>query len=226
MRIICLSILLIVVFSAPACGNDVISGKETKLSIEKIFEYAQSRNVQALENLKNEVATANDALLANAYSLALYIASPERFEKQFVDNFPEDLSTIMNILYPLGLRNPPGFLYSIGAIGRIAETGNEKAIAKVVVGVAHSDGAVTELFCQYVVDLLDRHTEKTLVALSQITARERRNSYACFIDWEPKFISLKQKLRKINKGSGSTGQRVKQVVREVEKIKKIDEFRP
>ena len=226
MMIIYLVTLLALVFSAPVVGSDAITSKKPDLTAEKIFEYAQTRNVSALENLKAEVSAANDALLQNAYSLALYIASPGRYENQFVDNFPEDSATIMNVLYPLGLMDPPGFLYSIGAIGRIAETGNEKAIMKVLIGVSHSDGAVTALFCQYVVELLDRHTWKTLVALSRITARERRNSYACFIDWEPKFISLQGKLRGKIEGIDPTDQVVKKVIQEIEHIKNIDKYQP
>lgn len=226
MHILHFVITAFLLFPSSTFASDMSSSTESEPYIAKMFSYAKSHNLEALENLRSEVDKSNRPLLTHAYSAALYMADHKNYEDEFVRKFPTDKDTIMKVLYPLGLMDPPGFLYSIGAIGEIATRGNEKAIEKAVHAVANSDGAATELLCQYVIALLDKHLESTLEALSHIDPLERKDSYACFIDSKPQFLSLKKKIKSQIKTKRPLFEKIEPVIQEIDEIENIEQYNP
>ncbi len=155
---------------------------ETDTYLAKVFNYAKVRNVQALESLKIEIERLNNSTLTRAYSLALYLAASEKYEDQYVDKFPVDSNGIMRDLYEnIELKRfTPRFLYVSGAHwAEIALKGNERAIEKILIGVVHSDGAVSELFCDYTAKLFAKKLQSTVTALSRIDVNERKGTYDC-----------------------------------------------
>jgi hypothetical protein len=190
---------------------------ETDAYLVKIFNYAKVHDLQALEGLRKEIETLNNSTLAIAYALSLYMAAPEKYESQYVEKFPVDSSGIMRDLYEnIELKRlTPRFLYSVEALGEIALKGNEKAIGKILTGVVHSDGAVSELFCDYTAKLFDKKLQSTVAALSRIDASERKGTYDCLKLMESKDVAaLKKNVRKIK----TDDQKVLQVIQEINRF--------
>lgn len=150
--------------------------------LTKMFHYANTHNAKSLEALAEKIKLKNNRLLNNAYFLALYIASPEKYKRQYGDNFPVDYEGIMLDYYEqIELKMlTPKFLYSIESIGLIAEEGDEKAIEKVLNGMTNSDGVVSESFCEVIVKLLQKQPIKTLKCLSSLSKAQRQKNYTCF----------------------------------------------
>lgn len=209
----------IIIFLFFSCSlvlaNGPIMKSNSEEYLKKLFEYAKSKNVQAVENLRSEVVGKPNAILTIGYSLSLYIAAPERYEEQYIDNFPTDFNGIMTILYnEIELKQlTPTFLYSIDAIGKIALKGNEKAVKKVLIGAGQSDGAVGEIFCDYVNQLLYKQLHKTLAVLLLIDVSERKKSYDCFKLMSQEDILLLKK--KIKKTAPVIEQELQHIVKEV-----------
>ncbi len=208
-----LGMMITLLFKAPGASGDTVT-VDANLLLTKIFDYAKAHNVQALEGLKSEVESSSNTTLTKAYSLALYIADPQKYETQYVEKFPVDSSGIMHDLYDnIELKRlTPSFLYSVQALGEIALKGNEKAIEKTLNGVVHSDGAVSELFCDYTARLLGKKLQSTVTALSRIDANERKGIYECLKVMDSKTVAvLKENVRKIK----TSDQRVLQVIQEI-----------
>ncbi len=216
MKIISLLILLFCLTGSLSSANGQKTSDELDSYLKKIFNYANSHDVKALEELKDKIKIKKDRALTNAFSLALYIASPEKYKRQYVDNFPIDHEGIMVDYYErIELKRlTPSFLYSIVSIGFIAEEGNEKAIEKVLRGSIHSDGIVAEEFCDMAVKIINKQLQKTLQAYSRINEADRQTAYSCFQMMDVKeFRALKSKLNKIR--AGATESEIK-IISEIE----------
>jgi len=184
----------------------------------EIFNYANTHNVKALEDLREKIKSKKDRVLNAAYSLSLYIASPERYKQQYVDDFPVDFNDLNDFFEQVEMKGlTPTFLYSIDAIGSIAEQGNEKAIEKVIIGVSLSDAGATELFCDAFMRLFDKQLQKTIRVLFRIDEGIRKRAYSCFEMMEGKeFKSLKEKVNRMKKGATDS---------EIKVIDEIDRYR-
>jgi len=179
--------------------------------LEKMFKCANNHNLSALEELSSQVELRNSKLLAKAYSLALYIASPKKYEQQYIDSFPTDYEGIMLELYEqIELKGlTPKFLFSIEAIGLIAEGGNEKAIEKILLGNIHSDGVVNELFCDILVKLFTKQPEKALRSLSRLNKEQREKNYSCFNLMDLRgFTLLRDNLKKLKSKASESEMKV------------------
>jgi hypothetical protein len=210
--LILLGILIALFKISGANGNAATA--DVHLILTKIFDYAKTHNVQALDNLRSEVETSGDTTLIKAYALALYMAAPQKYEAQYVEKFPVDSKGIMHDLYENieMKRLTPRFLYSVEALGEIALKGNERAIEKIFLGVLHSDGAVSELFCDYTVKLFGKNLQSTLTALSRIDSDERKGTYECLKLMAPGDVAaLKNNIRKVK----TNDQKVLQVIEEI-----------
>lgn len=212
---------LILAFCLLVGGARSISGEmmsnEIDAYLSKMFDCAKAHNVKALEELKNKIKLKENKTLTVAYSLALYIASTKKYKQQYVETFPVDHKGIMYDLYEqIELKNlTPSFLYSIEAIGSIAEEGNEKAIEKVLYGHIHSDGVVAELFCDFLVRLFDKQSQKTLRALSRLREEQRQKNYSCFRMMElNEFSSFKENL---SKAKGKATKSETKIIEEIER---------
>lgn len=192
--------IVVCLIASPLLGNNIQGTNDIDTFLTAMFNYAKAHNLRALEGLRGEVKLKNDRTLTNAYSLALYIASPNKYEQHYVMGFPVDYDGIMHDLYErIELKRlTPKFLYSIESIGLIAQGGNEKAIEKVLQGNIHSDGVVAELFCDILIKLFEKQPQKTLRAFSQIDKEQRQKNYLCFKVLNLKeFTSLKTKIKKV-----------------------------
>ena len=188
--------------------------KETDPFLVRMFDYAKTHNIKALEGLNNEVKLKNDQNLIIAYSLALYIADPEKYKQQYVDNFPTDSEGTNYLTEQIEIKELTPSFFFIDAIGLIAKGGNDKAIEKVIIGISHSDGGATELFCDYLGKLFDKQPQKTIKAFSRIEERQRQNAYSCFELMDEKdFSTVKRKLKKLK--AKATKQEMK-IIREIE----------
>ncbi len=182
----------------------------------KMFYYAKTHNVKALEELRDKIKLEKNRTLTNAYSLALYIAAPEKYKQQYVDNFPVDYEGIMMDFYEqIELqRLTPTFFYSIDSLGLIAAEGNDKAIEKVIIGSIHSDGIVGEEFCDILEKIFDKQLQKAVKAFSRIDEGQRQKAYICFEMMAAKdFSALKSKLEKLK--AKATKLEIK-IIREIE----------
>lgn len=198
---------LIVLFSfliISSLSYSETSYNEIDTYLKRIFEYSKTHDVKVLEELRNDIMVKNNRTLTNAYLLALYIASPEKYKQQYVEDFPVDYDGIMFDLYEsIELKKlTPKFLYSFESIGVIAKEGNEKAIEKILQGSINSDGVVSELFCNILIQLFDKQPQKTLKMLSGLNKEQRQKEYSCFklMDIE-EFVSFKKKLKTIKPAS-------------------------
>ena len=182
----------------------------------KMFDYANAHNIKALEDMKSEIVSKKIGTIVTAYSLALYIASPEKYKNQYIDNFPVTYEGIMYDLYELIelKQRTPKFLYSIESIGLIAQDGNKKAIEKVLEGTIHSDGVVSASSCDILTDLFHKQPRKTLKALSKLSTEQRSKEYSCFkLMNSEEFILLKKNLKKLKPASKLE----KKVIQEIER---------
>lgn len=217
MKTIILLTLLFCMLVGLQLAHGETESNETDTYLAKVFNYAKVRNVQALESLKIEIERLNNSTLTRAYSLALYLAASEKYEDQYVDKFPVDSNGIMRDLYEnIELKRfTPRFLYSVEALGEIALKGNERAIEKILIGVVHSDGAVSELFCDYTAKLFAKKLQSTVTALSRIDVNERKGTYDCLKLIESKDVAvLKKNVRKIK----TSDQKVLQVIQEINRF--------
>jgi hypothetical protein len=187
-----------VICLSSAVGNGASS--DAGAFLKKMFNYANTGNIKALEEMKVEVSGKADKALSLAYSLALYIASPDTYEKQYVEAFPVDFEGIMYDLYEqIELKRlTPVFLYSVVSIGSIAKKGSEKAIEKVFRGYVHSDGAVSALFCDSMKELFLEQSQKTVSALSKIEKGDRQRDYLCLTTMHPtELAELKENIERL-----------------------------
>jgi hypothetical protein len=112
-----------------------------------MFGYASAKDVQMLTGMKERVRASGDPGVADAYSVALYLAAPVEHRQQFVRNFPTTYDRLMKGLYTNveleGLT--PEFLYSFEALGELAVAGDPQAIATLLRAASHSDGVVAKV---------------------------------------------------------------------------------
>ncbi len=201
-------------------GIVLANGKDAEIDMYllKMFEYAKAHDLHALIDLNSKIKTEDNRTLNIGYSLALYIASPIKYKDQYVESFPENYEGIGYDLYErIELKGlTPKFLYSVEALGLIAEEGNTKAIEKVLKGIIHSDGVVSELFCNFMERLFDKQPQKIIHALSELKKEQRDINYSCLKIMEPKKLySLKNELSEI-KPKASKSER--DVIQEIEAL--------
>lgn len=206
--------LIFIIFSIGLCVSYAIAD-ETGIYLERIFYYAKRNDVKSLEEIKDKIKLKDNEILDIAYSLALYIASPEKYQQKFVDDFPVTYEGLMVVLYQeIELKQlTPKFLYSVESIGIIAERGNEKAIRKILEGYIHSDGVVSEFLCDILLNLFRILPQKTLKILSGFDKNQREIVYSCFKSLNKEEVSgLINSLRQIN----ITSEEEKIVIKEIE----------
>jgi len=161
-----------------ACADSPSAGVDAQ--IDAIFQMAKRRDTASLENMKASVDSRSDRSLSIAYSLALYLAAPEKYEDQFVTNFPEDYEGVMLDLYRFEEEHrTPSFLFSFDALGRIAEHGNAQAMRKLVLAAAHSDGVVAEALCEVLGRLISERPRETRAALQKLPSPDRERTVEC-----------------------------------------------
>ena len=195
-------------------ANGVSLFKDSDPLVE-LFDLASKKNASKLESMREVVNASTNNTLRRAYPVALFIAAPSQYEQEFVETFPVDHNGLMEELYGLELKQlTPRFLYSVIALGKIADKGNEKAIQKVLQANTHSDGVVGELLCETFTNLLQDQPRKTLIELSALSANDRGKNYSCLKLLSPENLrSLRKRLGQI---SQETSDREKAVVRQIE----------
>jgi hypothetical protein len=165
-------------------SNGQTASDEQDTFLAKMFNYANTHNLKALEKLRDQIEMKKDRNLSAAYSLALYIAAPKKYRQQYVDNFPTDSEGINYFNERIELKElTPSYLY-------IDE--------KVIIGINHSDGGAAELFCDSLARLFNKQLRKTLRVFSRIDEELRKKAYICFELMEAKeYSSLKTRLEKL-----------------------------
>ena len=207
----------IIVYSSFAVGNGTSTDNDALLKI--MFNYANAGNLRALEAMKVEVNGQRNKNLALAYSLALYIASPKTYERQFVEAFPGDFEGMYYLYDQIELKGlTPAFLYSIDSIGSIAKKGNEKAIEKVFRGYIHSDGVVAEIFCESIPGVFIEQVQKSVSVLSRIEKEDRQKDYLCLLTLSPE--QLAQVKKNIERLTPRVSSQERLVIREIMEIKR------
>lgn len=167
------------IYGQPTSTNQALIEKADPFLV-KMFDYAKDHNISALEDLRDNIITRQDQSLLAAYYLALYIAAPDKYKQQYVDNFPVDDGIMNNYYARIELnRLTPSFLYSFNALGLIAAEDNPKAIEKIVIGVNHSDGIAAEEFCDLLIKTFDKQMAETIKTLSRIDKGVRQETYSC-----------------------------------------------
>ena len=140
--------LLPILLLAPASGAQrvPVESPQTRpdsTSLSALFEHAKRHETDAVLRLGKDPVHAGDRAWEIGYPVALYIASPQKYQRGFVDHFPVDAEGIMQILYEK-IEVPkltPKWLFSFEALGAIAQAGDAPAIQRCVQGLASSSGA-------------------------------------------------------------------------------------
>lgn len=186
-----------IVYPSSGFGNGTSTDNDAFL--KKMFKYANAGNLGALKAMKVEVNEQRNKNLALAYSLALYIASPNKYERQYVEAFPGNFEGMDYLYEQIELKRlTPTFLYSVESIGSIAKKGNEKAIEKMFRGYIHSDGVVSESFCESIPGVFIEQAQKTVSVLSRIDKEDRQRDYLCLSKLSPEQLArLKKNIEKL-----------------------------
>jgi hypothetical protein len=158
------------------CLSHPILGARSDVSdtLTKMFRYANSGDIKSLELMQKDVN--NNKTLVNAYIVALYVASPDRYAKEFVSKFPVDYSGIMYDIYDK-IELPhltPKFLYSFDALGAIADHGDRLAIEKIALGLIHSDGIVSEEYCDNLQRVYGKYRDEVSDVLKSLSADQQK----------------------------------------------------
>lgn len=180
-----------------------------------MFNYAKHRDIKSLERMKKRVDIENNRSIFNAYVLALYIASPRKNTKTFIENFPEDYDGIMDDYYErIELKRlTPRFLYSINSIVSLAEKGNDKAIFKVINGYVHSDGVVSDVFCDGIIRSLNSNTKIVLSHVAELSIEERQVIYSCLTSVDSR--EFENILHKLDNIKATSNERQGDVIKEI-----------
>jgi len=222
MRVIFLNMFLPMLIIGSAFANGDIQQDKRDDYLAKMFSYANAHDTDALEEMRSEIESESDRTLNIAYSLALYIASPKKYEKQFVENFPTDRDGLMKYLFGRieaeGL--PPRFMYSVRSLAKIAEEGNEQAIEKVFQGCLHTGASVAVAFSEASIKVFEKQTEKSLRIFSLLSEKDRQKIYSLtfeyvFIDPE-EFREIKNNLEKLRPRASAKEAQVIQEIKEIE----------
>ena len=94
--------------------------------------------------------------------------------------FPEQ--GVMSFVYRQ-LEEPrltPSYLYSLGELGRMAVSGLEEAVSKLVATIPWAEPPVRPLLCDTLREAMTTHPRLALVAIDAISRKERESVYACF----------------------------------------------
>jgi hypothetical protein len=205
-----------ILYPSFAVGNGISTDNDAFL--KKMFNYANAGNLGALEAMKVEVNGQRNKNLALAYSLALHIASPKTYEKQYVEAFPGTFEGMYYLYEQIELKElTPTFLYSIDSIGSIAKKGNEKAIEKVFRGYVHSDGVISESFCESIPGVFIEQAQKSVSVLSRIEKEDRQKDYLCLSTLSPEQLARGKK--NIEGLTPRVPARERLVIREIMEIK-------
>jgi hypothetical protein len=199
-RDICLVFILFGFLTGIAFASDTISGQNQSISdavlnrsliqergtvelnpiLVKMFKFANEKDVDKLEKMRSVIKNENNRKFSSAYALALYMSSPTKYCDDYVKEFPAD-NEGMRYIYDVEIAGlTPKYLYSIDAIGAIAEKGNSVAIKKILLGVANSDAGAAELFCEHFEKIMDKYLYATIVSFSKLDPISREKTYKCF----------------------------------------------
>ena len=121
--------LLPILLLAPVSGAQrvPVESPQTRpdsTSLSALFEHAKRHEIDAVLRLGQDPVHAGDRAWEIGYPVALYIASPQKYQRGFVDHFPVDAEGIMQILYEK-IEVPkltPKWLFSFESLGSIARS--------------------------------------------------------------------------------------------------------
>jgi hypothetical protein len=211
-----ISIFLVAAITGSDTGNLNWDTASVEAKVKEIFTYARNKDVCSLEKLREDIIASSNKTLKNIYPLALYIAQPDTYRKEFVESFPTDSEGLMSDLYQsVEVEDlTPTFMFSFESLGAIAAGGDEKAIQKLFEGVVHSDGAVTSIFCEQILAVLKRQSRKSIKALSALPIEQRKNIYWICLVGEDK-DTLREIIQRMQAERGQASQKERAVITEI-----------
>lgn len=166
------TLVILLFFLAPSFAD----GGQAQV-LEHIFVAASRKDLRGIYKLQK---IAKDNVVKRAIPVALYIADPAKFEKQFVESFPTDYNGLMIELYEVELsRKTPNFLYAIEHLNKIAFKGDRQAIRKLLEANSHSDGVVGALLCEGFLAVHERHKKLVASELQLLNKRDKEKNFRC-----------------------------------------------
>jgi hypothetical protein len=140
------------------------------LNAHRLRAFAAAHDPAGIEAMKPRIDRVHSAALTGLYFVALYMADPQRHQREFVANFPwrwtQDVSGVFS--------GPPFAAFAVvSALGQIASAkGDPGAIRVLFLGSNHSDGGPGEAFSAPMEDVATRFPRQTLTALESMPVGE------------------------------------------------------
>lgn len=169
--------LLALVASLAACGEPATP--LTYPGHEKLLADPARFDAEDYERLR--LGAAGDSERLFVIALAAYLVRPGMEQSRaMAQAFPEQ--RVMSFVY-LQLEEPrltPSYLYSIGELGRMAVSGLEEAVNKLVATIPWAESPVRPLLCDTLREATTTHPRLALTAIDGVPLRDREPLYACF----------------------------------------------
>lgn len=147
--------------------------------LEEIFDLGKKGNVKKLCELTQRTKR---PLERNALNIALYIASPQKFSKKFVDEFPQSSRELNEIYEEIELEKlTPEFLYTFRSLGRLANAGSVNAAKKIFGAIPLTDGVISTQLCSDANQLFETAPQVALTGLAAHPRSIRTKAYSCFL---------------------------------------------
>ena len=150
----------------------------------EIFNASFRRDTSSLEEYgkTNKQELQYDHILNVGYRLALYGIDPVKNADRFVEAFPTDSKSIMDIFLILETQGKPFPPFSPYCVLReIALTGNREAIRKSLIAAARSDAAAAEGLNDFAEDVISKYPQISIEEMVSLPLKERKIFYSLFL---------------------------------------------
>lgn len=194
---------------------------ENNKYLKEMFYYANKHDEKKIEAIKKDNSQKEERVLKIGYWLALYEANKQKYEKQFIEEFPEDIEGL-GLLFDIELMSiTPRFLYSFNELGKFALKNNKMAIHKLLICILHSDGVYAEEIAEYIAKSITAFPKEVIPMLKDFNIKERNIIYTSFdVSFGKEEIKkLKEILRNIEFSSKKDQLLVNEIIAYLNKIK-------
>jgi hypothetical protein len=215
MILVCLPMALLLLAS-PAGAARPEHPDDPSTTLSMMFEAAGRHRGEEVLRLKSQVEASGDRTLEIGYPIALYIASPEEHEHDFLDRFPTDAEGIILLYQRIesqGLTPKP--LYSFEELGRIACRGSSLALERLFQGAGVAEEAVARCYCESIGRALEAQPEKSLQALGKASKEQWGRVSRCFAGYNPPSLHRMEARLAAMRSGKEIGGSLKETLREV-----------
>jgi hypothetical protein len=148
---------------------------ERTAAIARTFAQARAHDATAILDARSAARGRGDRSFDDVYGLALYVADPKRYARDFVDAYPTTTAGVMgDYARTIGaghlVSSPP---YPFRALGDIAASGDARAFDKLFRAYAVSDGFAAESLADAIDAATRLHPPSALTTLAALPSAMR-----------------------------------------------------